>query len=148
MSFSGASRNFYYPLSVLIGTIVGAGIFGLPYAFAKAGFGIGLLFLFFLAIATLILHLSYGEVVLRTSQKHRLVGYVAMYLGPRWKQIAGIVAVLGMYGALLAYTILGGEFLDIIFPFIPSLTPFHFALIFFVLASLGVFTYIRTVSPL
>ena len=146
MSFSGASRNFYYPLSVLIGTIVGAGIFGLPYAFAKAGFGIGLLFLFFLAIATLILHLSYGEVVLRTSQKHRLVGYVAMYLGPRWKQIAGIVAVLGMYGALLAYTILGGEFLDIIFPFIPSLTPFHFSLIFFVLASLGVFTDIRTVA--
>lgn len=140
------SRNFYYAVSVLLGTIVGAGMFGLPYAFSQAGFGIGLLFLFLLTLATLTLHLAYGEVVLRTREKHRLVGYVAMYLGPRWKQITTIVAVLSMYGALLAYMILGGEFLDIIFPFVPSFTSFHFTLIFFIFASLGVFTDIRTVA--
>ena len=39
------NREFLHATSILIGTMVGVGIFGIPFAFAKAGFWVGLSFL-------------------------------------------------------------------------------------------------------
>ncbi len=39
------NQRFFGATSILIGTVVGAGIFGLPYAFAKIGFVGGLFYL-------------------------------------------------------------------------------------------------------
>ena len=60
------SKNFCGATATLIGTIVGVGIFGVPYVVAKSGFLLGLLFLFGLGGVALLLHLFYGEIVLRT----------------------------------------------------------------------------------
>ena len=110
---SGIFKNyqFFCAIAVLIGTIVGAGTFGLPYVFARAGFSAGIFYLLVLTFAVLAVHLIYGEIILRTSGSHRLVGYTDKYLGKRAKILATVVALVEYYGALLAYTILGGEFL-------------------------------------
>ena len=94
----------------LFGTIVGAGIFGLPHAVAASGYLIGLFWMLALAGAVVTVHLLFGEVVLATKEDHRLLGYVRMYLG-RW---AGVVehaaSILGLVGGCLAYLILAGLF--------------------------------------
>ena len=79
--------------SIIIGTIVGVGIFGLPYAIAKVGFLVGIPLLVLLSGAMLCLHYLYGEIVLRTKRKQRLVGYAKKYLGNKGKSIATLSAI-------------------------------------------------------
>jgi len=59
----------------LTGTIIGAGILGLPYVFSQAGFLSGLFWLFFLTAIILYVSLSIGEISLRTREKKMLSGY-------------------------------------------------------------------------
>ncbi len=100
---------------MLIGTIIGAGIFGLPYVAAKSGLALTLVFLTVLSAIATLMHLLYGEVVLRTKGEHRIVGYAGIYLGVWGKRAASVSSIIGTYGAILAYLILGGIFLSILF---------------------------------
>jgi len=56
-------------IALLVGTIIGAGIFGIPYVIAQAGFLTGLITLGVLGTAVIILYLYLGEVILRTILK-------------------------------------------------------------------------------
>ncbi len=100
---------------MLVGAIIGAGIFGLPYVAAKSGLVLTLVFLIVLSAITVLMHLLYGEVVLRTNGQHRMVGYANIYLGIWGKRISSVSAIVGTYAALLAYLILGGIFLFVLF---------------------------------
>lgn len=105
--------KFSLALATLIGTIIGVGMFGLPYAAAQAGLGLTLIYLVVLAAAVTLIHLIYGEIVLRSSAKHRLAGYAQMYLGS-WGKLAGsVIFFVTLYLALLAYILVGGEFLSV-----------------------------------
>ena len=72
------NKQFLRATAVLVGTMVGVGIFGIPFSFAKAGFWIGFLFLVLIGFVTLLLDFIYGEIVLRTHQPHQLVGYTQL----------------------------------------------------------------------
>src|SRR3989338_7360527 len=108
-------NKFTITLSTLVGTIVGAGIFGIPFVMVKSGIVPGLFYLFLLGAIICLLHLLFGEVCLRTSGKHRLVGYANIYLGEWGKVVATFTLLFVLMGALLAYLILVGEFSEIIF---------------------------------
>ena len=107
-------KKFLYATAALISTIVGVGIFGLPFAFAKAGFFIGLGFLLLVTLITLAVDWIYGEIVLRTETKHQLVGYTRLYLGPFFQKVIFFASVFTGYSALLAYTVIAGDFLTTI----------------------------------
>ncbi len=140
------NKSFLHATAVMIGTMVGVGIFGIPFAFSKSGFVIGFLFLFFIGLATLILDWMYGEIVLRTSSAHQLVGYARLYLGPVFKRIILFSILLSTYGALLAYIIIAGDFLNnILSPIIP-LTHESYSIWFFAVASVLVLTGHRTIA--
>lgn len=100
---------------MLIGTIIGAGIFGLPYVAAKSGFIVTIIYLAALTVIVTAMHLLYGEVVLRTKGKHRMVGYAEIYLGIWGKRLASLSVIIGSYAGLLAYIIIGGKFLYVLF---------------------------------
>ncbi len=102
-------------IAIMLGTIVGVGIFGLPYAFVQSGFLIGAAMLILFTGIFLYLHLLYGEIVLRTRRKKRLVGYAKKYLGIKGKVIASVAALFGLIGAQLAYLIIGSRFLFLLF---------------------------------
>ncbi len=142
------NRNFFYAVAVLVGTIVGAGMFGIPYAVAQSGFLIGAIFLLVLTGAALLIHLIYGEIVCRTEEKHRLVGYAEHYLGKFGKAIAAIALIVGLLGALLVYIIISGEFLSIIFAPIFGGSPFIYSLIFFAIGALAIFKDLALVKKL
>jgi amino acid permease len=66
-------REFLIALATLIGTAIGAGLFGLPYVVAKAGFFPSLMMMFLLGLLALVSNLMYGEIILRTKGGCRLV---------------------------------------------------------------------------
>lgn len=133
----GANRQFYSAVSVLVGSVVGVGIFGIPFVFAKAGFLTGFLFLAGLTVFILILNLAYGEIILRTDKSHQLVGYAQTYLGVFGKRLAFFAFILSAYAALLAYIIVGGEFLSNLFAWQFALSPAALFWLFF-LATLAI----------
>lgn len=108
------NAKFLKALAVFVATIIGVGVFGLPYVALKAGFFIVVLYFLLMAGVAIAIHLFLGEVSAGTEGLHRLPGYVEKYLGGSWKTISLFVAGLAITGALLAYLIVGGEFLALI----------------------------------
>lgn len=144
-------------VAMLTGTIIGVGMFGLPFTASRSGFLWFFLYLAGLAAVVTAMHLIYGEIVLRTNRQHRLPGYARIYLG-RWGQgLATVVFFVTMYLALLAYLLIGGEFLSIILSSIFSiavspaasamiLAVIGFGIVFIGLKITGVFEFIMTVG--
>ncbi|GAH96970.1 unnamed protein product, partial [marine sediment metagenome] len=139
-------KKFFFAISILLGTIVGAGIFGIPYVIARSGIIPGFFYLLILGGAVLLIHLFFGEIVLRTKEKHRLVGYAQKYLGKKGKILITISTILGITGALLAYIVIGGDFLKIIFSFL-NLPSFYFSLMFWAILSFFIFRGIKLIAP-
>ena len=108
--------KFIRATSMMIGGVIGVGVFGIPYAFAKSGFAVGLLELLVLAVLIGILQFMFAEIALQTAGSHRLVGYVDIYLGSFWKWVAVVAVSISSWGAMLAYMIVGGKFLTQLFP--------------------------------
>lgn len=146
MFFLLKDKLFLRATAVLVGTMVGVGIFGIPFSFAKAGFWIGFLFLVLIGAVTLFLDFLYGEIVLRTHQSHQLVGYTQFYLGNIWKRIIFFSIILVTYSALLAYIIIAGEFMPNVFSKVFYLSSNSFSIWFFAIASVLVLFGIRTVA--
>ncbi|MFH0819569.1 MAG: aromatic amino acid transport family protein [bacterium] len=140
------NKNFYFALSTLIGTIIGAGIFGLPYAIYQSGIFLGLVYLLVLGFIMIIIHLLYGEVVLRTEKTHRLVGYGEKYLGEPAKMVLTLSALFGLYGSSIVYIILGGEFLNNIFSGFLINNSFFYSLIFFAVVAILVYFGLKTIK--
>lgn len=117
-------------VTTLMGTIIGAGILGLPYVIAQTGFIYGLLLLIVLGVAFLFINLFMGEIVLRTKEQHQLPGYAEKYLG-RWGKGAMLLTlIIAIYGALTAYLIGEGATLRAIFD---GGSPQLYTLLFFAL---------------
>lgn len=130
-----------------MGTTIGIGIFGIPFAFIKSGFLTGILFLVLLGAINLILNLAFGEMTLRTEGFHQLTGYTEVYLGNVWKKIVLFALSLGIYASLLAYIIISGEFLtNIISITSMSFSAFALSTLFFIAVSLLILGGLKTVS--
>jgi len=114
----GLGKLRYYALAIssIAGTIIGVGMFGLPYVALRSGFFLMLLYLVVFGVIVGIGHLLYLEVTLRTRQNHRLTGYTGYYLGPRWKTVTFVQGIISLWGTLLIYTIVAAKFFFLIFP--------------------------------
>jgi len=107
-------KNFWLAVFSLVGTTIGAGIFTLPYVFAKAGFFAGLVEFVVLVFIVLLVQQILGEITLRTKGHKRLIGLAFNYLGRPWGALVMISVLLGGIGVLLIYIIFGGKFLSLI----------------------------------
>ncbi|QQG44924.1 MAG: hypothetical protein HYW89_02855 [Candidatus Sungiibacteriota bacterium] len=107
--------KFLEAVLILSGMIIGVGMFGIPFSFARAGFWLGVVELAILAGVITLFHLLYGKIVLATQGAHRLPGYVRFYLGSRAGIISWASALFGISLTLLAYVLVGSFFLDNIF---------------------------------
>lgn len=141
-------KKFLFAIAVLVSTIVGVGMFSLPYTGAQSGFLIAAIFLFVLTGIMLLLHLLYGEIVSRTKEKHRLVGYTEYYLGKIGKRIVSFSVIIGLYGSLLVYIVVGGNFLHTIFSSLINVPAFIFNLTFFFIGATAVYFGIKLIAEL
>lgn len=127
-----SKNRFFISIATLMGIIIGAGILGIPYVIAKAGYLYGLIIIILIGLAYVFLDLFYGEVVLRTKKQHQLPGYAEKYLGKFGKVIASIAMPLAVYGALTAYLIGVGEASYAIFKWG---APIFYTLLFFLVCT-------------
>lgn len=119
--FLAENGPYFLGIGALVGTIVGVGMFGLPFVAAQSGVIIALLYLLVFGVLMGLMHYLYFEVALHTKEKHRFTGYVGYYLGPRWKLVTLVQGLISLWGTLLLYTVVGGEFLAIMGArFLPS----------------------------
>ncbi|HNU96444.1 MAG TPA: aromatic amino acid transport family protein [Candidatus Paceibacterota bacterium] len=109
-------REFILPTSFLSGTIIGAGIFSLPYFFIKAGVGLGFAALGVWTLVFIIIHLMYGDLVLRHGDGHRFAGYARIYFGRLGYWISIIMTVVEMFFVLTIYLLLSSSFVSLLMP--------------------------------
>jgi len=142
-------------IATLVGTVIGAGILGMPYIVATSGFWTGIVVIIVLGLVTTLLYLYLGEIVLRTKGLHQLTGYAEKYLGKTGKELMAISMMIGIYGALTAYIIGEGKSISNLFGFngltvdilglnISSGAAFGFA--FFIIVSIVVYLGIDAVG--
>jgi tyrosine-specific transport protein len=123
-------RKFYHAAAVLVGTMVGAGVFGIPFAFAKAGFLTGTLWLIAIAAVMCLFNLMFAELTLSTEGHHQIPGYTRIWLGDWGRRFTTLANVLSIYGALLAYLIIFGEFSHNILSQYMAVNPELYAIVF------------------
>ena len=134
--------NFWEAVSTIVGTIVGAGILGIPYVVAQAGFFTGLLMMLVLGLSLMVVNLFIGEIILRTKGKFQLPGYAEKYLGVWGKRFMTLSMGAGIYGALIAYIIGVGVVLQALF----SGSNFFYSLLFFIVFSVILYFGIKLVK--
>ncbi len=105
------TKNYVAAVAMLIGSTVGVGMFTLPYLSIKTGLITIIGFFIILGFIQHWLHKLYAEIILSTKKQHRLPGYAEKYLNKTSKKIILFLSIFSGYGALLAYTIIGGDFL-------------------------------------
>jgi len=105
------NSRFLQSTFLLAGTIIGVGMFALPFIFAKSGFWLATGGLILLTFVTIMMNLFYGEVILRTQSRHLLPGFVQLYLGKKMFYIESVSAFMGFSGGFFVYILLGGIFL-------------------------------------
>ncbi len=104
-------KNYIYPVATLAGSIIGVGFLSLPYITLKVGIWPMLFYFIALTALVIFIHVIFGEISLKTPDYKRFPGFVGFYLG-RWPQIITlIIMILGSFGVLLVYLIVGGQFL-------------------------------------
>ena len=135
--------NLLKAIAILVGTIIGAGILGIPAVIAKAGFLTGLVSIILLGAVILILHLYLGEICLRTKKRHELTGYAEKYLGKWGKGFMTFSMAFSIYGALVAYFIGEGVILSSIFG---GGNPLYYSLGFFAIMAVLVYIGLKAIG--
>jgi len=135
-------KGVYQAVATLIGTIMGAGVLGLPYVISQVGFSPGLILILVIGIAVLFMNLFFGEVVLRTKTTHQMAGYAEKYLGKKAKKIATVSLMMGVYGAMIAYLIGIGISLSEFF----NIPPLTLSILAFIVLSFIVHRGIKTLG--
>lgn len=98
------------PASILIGTIIGAGMFSLPFIFKATGLATGFFYLLFLGLIYVCLYYFFADLILRTSSAHRIVGLAKIYLGNPGFWLAILSSLFQQFFVLAIYLILAPSF--------------------------------------
>lgn len=120
----------------LIGTVVGVGIFGLPYVFSQAGYLLGLAELVCVALLSLVSYVIFADLLTINKRHGRFVEVIGQQLGPVGRGVATVAFLGGFWGALLAYVIVGGSFAFNVLHSVMAGSLFQYQAIFWLIASI------------
>jgi len=138
--------NGVYALSVLSGTIIGVGLFSLPYITSKVGILVMLGYFLVLGALVILVHLFFGELALQTPDFKRLPGFAKFHLGNWGERMALISTIFGLFGAILAYLIVGGEFLAELFSPILGGNSLIYTVFYFAIGAVLIFFGIKAIA--
>ncbi len=127
--------NTVLPISLLAGTIIGAGVFSLPYVFKTTGFFLTLVYaLVFCGVAITIFSM-YADLLGRHPGA-RYVGLMRSYFGKRGYYMSFVLDMFQLFLALTVYVVLSDSFFRLI---APGYDQYVYAIAFWVLGSLALF---------
>jgi len=105
------NKVFWRSVYPFVGSVIGVGIFGLPFAFAQAGFGIGLIHMAIILVVNVITLAVFADLIIHTKGHPRIPAVIRHYLGEKWSWLSTVLHLVGIWGAMVAYIIIGGQFL-------------------------------------
>ncbi len=137
-------KNILAPASILAGTIIGAGVFSLPFVFKEVGLATSFFYLAFFCLIFICVYLFYADIIVRTPGEHRFIGYAEMYFGRFgfWSSI--LIALFQLLLVMAIFLILAPSFLKLIFNGGEFLYPF----VFWLISSIAIMFNIRRLAVL
>ena len=140
------NKRYFQAIAVMVGYIIGVGMFGLPYLTVRAGWLTFIILLAVLGPAQYLLHLIYANMIVINRSFHRLPGYVEKYLGLKGKWAVFPAKLIGNCGSLLAYIIISSIFLRQLLNRFLGDNLILYASVVVALAAIVVFKGIRAIS--
>ena len=138
-------KDLILSANLLAGTIIGAGVFSLPYVFKIAGGATGLFYLLLATVVYIAIYRMYAQVISVTPGEHRLAGYIKIYLGNTAWWISILMTIGGAILVLTVYLILSQSFGNLITPFGSGLDKM---VIFWLIGSAAIFLSLRRIALL
>jgi tryptophan-specific transport protein len=109
------NRNYLLAIMILTGTILGAGIFSLPYILGSVGLLIGAGYLIFFGLVYFLVHRFYGEVLMTAPPGHNFLYFLRESMGEIFWKISSFIIVAEFLLILTVYLILAPVFGQLIF---------------------------------
>ncbi len=108
--------KFLSSVFLITSTIIGLGVFILPYTLAQSGV---YFWIWFLIVPLLIfyVHLAYSEIIFQIEEKHNLPGLSEKILGKNWKNLVWLIDFLGILFVFSSYYLALTKFTNLIFHF-------------------------------
>lgn len=107
------------PAGMLASLIIGAGMFSLPFVFARSGAITAAIYLIIMAFMMNEVHRSYAEIIEAAGDEERFAGYAGKYLGMAGKTVGGLAVIAGLIISLTIYLTLSASFIHLVFPAVP-----------------------------
>jgi amino acid permease len=130
------SKKSFTIAAIVAAATVGDGVFALPYIFYHAGWLVGLCYLVLLAAIVVMAHSVYLATLEKVGEKQRLLGLAKKYFGAAGFWAGFFAIVVGLLLTLVAYLILGTQFIHLALPVVRERYAF---LIFWALISAPIF---------
>lgn len=108
-------ESLFEAVALISSATVGAGVLGIPFAVAKVGIPIGLLYIVCVGLLMIGLNQLVGGIILRTKGDNQLVGLAKKYLGKPGELMMSLFVYSILFGALVVYIIGEGDALSSIF---------------------------------
>jgi len=140
------SKNYFLAIATLMGTIIGVGLFALPYITNQSGVLPLVVFMISLAFVQYYLQMLFAEAVLCTKKAHRLPGLMGEYSGETGRKLTFLVEIIGLCGSILAYIIVGGIFLHQLLNLYFGGSEFLYSTILFIAVSVITFYEIKLIA--
>jgi hypothetical protein len=107
-------------VAIVAAATIGEGVFAVPYIVATAGWAITLGYFIAVIAIVSVAHILYLRTLAAVDEKERLLGLARKYFGATGFWIGFIAIVVGLLLGFVAYLVLGTQFLQILFPGLPS----------------------------
>lgn len=101
------------PASILAGTVIGAGMFSLPFVFKSVGLSTGFFYLILFSLIYIFIYFFYADLMIRSGGEHRLLGCARIYWGEKGFWAAFFVNLIQLFFVLTIYLVLAPSFLKL-----------------------------------
>lgn len=116
-------NGFWKVAGIVTAATVGDGVFALPFVFYQAGWLISLFYLVTLSATIVVAHAVYFKTLEKVGEKERLLGLARKHFGASGFWIGFAAIIVGLLLTLVAYLILGSQFIRLGFPGLPASVP-------------------------
>lgn len=140
--FSKKVWGFLFPASILSATVIGAGMFALPFVFQSIGYVVGLIYLVLFVTVFSLVHLMYADIILRSGGDSQLANLAKRYIGG-WSFLPSfLVATVGLILVLTVYLVLAGSFMRWLWP----IGTLNAVIVFWLVGTLAIFFEIKKLA--
>ena len=139
-------KDYIYPIAVFSGGMIGVGFLSLPYIAMRSGIWLMLGYSVVLMALVVAINLIFCQISLKTPDFKRFPGFVGHYLG-KWAQFFTMISViLGTFGILLIYLLVGSQFLQSVFQPTFHGSSFAYVLVYFIIVGVIIYFDIKIIS--